>query len=243
MPEGERLIQFDSLRARLIAGGVARRHIKRTLAELHDHYDDTVDDGTAQGLSPDAAAQAAWQRLGSEDEIVATVLARPELRSLPARYPRLVFGTGPVLLWAAGTACSLLLIMTIAKVCQLAGILPTRGTAKRLDPMWVQHLGHALMFFYMRVWPVVIGAGMAMMAARLRLVPGWTVGGAVVVSLLSAFSTYALIFATVPGQPGQLNFGWGVSAAELPQTVALTVVNVGLIGLAYWFGQQRRGIK
>lgn len=241
MQPPEALIRFDRLRERLIAGGVARRHVKRTLAELRDHYDDAIDDGLAQGLTHDAAAEAAWQRLGHEDHIVSTVLARPELRSLPARYPRVVFGAGPVLLWAAVTLSSVFLLVTVVRLCQIAEILPPPRTS--VEPMWMQHLGHTLMFIYMRIWPVAIGAGIAAIAARLRLVPGWAVTGAVVVSLLSAFSTYALIFPTVPGEPGQLNFGWGVSSAELPQTMALTLLNVGFIGIAYWLGQRWRGVK
>ncbi len=239
----EALIRFDSLRERLIQGGVARRHVKRTLTELHDHYDDALDDGLAQGLSREAAAEAAWQRLGAEDEIVGNVLARPELQSLPARYPRAVFGAGPVALWFAITALSILLIMAITKAFQLAGLLPMPGKATHIEPMWLQSLGHALMFTYMRILPVIIGAIIAVMAARHRLVPRWTAAGAFVVSLLSAFATWALIFPTIPGEPGELQLGFGVAANELPRSLALAAMNAGLILAAYWFALRLRRSK
>ena len=55
MQTPETLIRFDRLRERLLQGGVARRHVKRTLAELRDHYDDAIDDGLAQGIARDTA--------------------------------------------------------------------------------------------------------------------------------------------------------------------------------------------
>ena len=243
MQTPETLIRFDRLRERLIQGGVARRHVKRTLAELRDHYDDAIDDGLAQGIARDTATEAAWQRLGSEDGIVTSVLARAELRSLPARYPCAVFSAGPMLLWFAITALSILLIAVITKAFQLAGVLPMPGKATHVEPMRLQNFGQGLMFTYMRILPVTIGAIVAVMAARHHLVPRWTAAGALVVSLLSAFATWALIFPTVPGQPGELQLGFGVATDKLPRSLALAAMNAGLILAAYWFALRLRRSK
>ncbi len=238
MQTPEALIRFDSLRERLIQGGVARRHVKRTLTELHDHYDDALDDGLAQGLSREAAAEAAWQRLGAEDEIVGNVLARPELQSLPARYPRAVFGAGPMVLWFFATLLSGFLIVGVLKGLQFVGVLPPPRTG--IEPLWLQNLMTAVVYFYMRILPVIISATMVIAAARHGLAFRWALAGGISVAALSAFSTFSLIFPTVVGESGELSLGFGLSAEELPGALALITAYVMLILAAAWLGHLRR---
>jgi len=237
MQTPETLICFDRLRERLIAGGVARHHVKRTLAELRDHYDDAIDDGLAQGLSSDDAADAAWRRLGHEDSIVATVLARPELRSLPARYPRFLSAAGPVLLWVLATVASTFVMIGLMNVLQSLGALPPPRTA--IEPLWLQNFMNGLLFAYMRVLPIVIGIAVAVTFARHRLVPRWTFAGAALISLFSALSTYALTFPAEIGQSGSLSIGFAATAEEFPRSLSLAVINAGLIFLAYWLARRR----
>jgi len=238
MQTPETLIRFDRLRHRLIAGGVARRHVKRTLYELRDHYDDAIDDGLAQGLTHDAAVEGAWQRLGAEDDIVSTVLARPELRSLPARYPRFLSAAGPVLLWVLATVASTFVMIGLMYVLQSLGTLPPGRTA--IEPLWLQHFMNGVLFAYMRVLPIVIGIVVAVTFARHRLVPRWTFAGAAAISLFSALSTYALTFPAEIGQSGSLSIGFAATAEELPRSLTLAAINAGLIFLAYWMALRRR---
>jgi len=237
MPTPETLIRFDRLRGRLIAGGVAGRHVNRTLTELRDHYDDAIEDGLAQGLTNDAAAEAAWRRLGHEDDLVSTVLARPELRSLPARFPRLTVGIGPVLLWMGFTIGSGLCLAALIGSLESAGMMPAHRIG--MEPIWLQKLMNAVLFVYMRVLPILIGVGIAVIAARRHLIPSWTVGGAASVSLLSAFTTYAFDFPTVAGQSGSLSIGLAVDADRFPVSVALAATNAALILCVYWFARRR----
>jgi len=230
MSTTEHLISFDRLRERLLQGGVARRHVHRTLAELRDHYDDALTDEHGQGRDGDAAAQAAWARLGSEDEIARSIFARPELRSLADRFPRTVFGAGPLLLWCALTFVSVAGVIAFLKGLQALDVLPPRGTPEAL---WVQSPVNAVVFFYIRILPIIIGAAIAVTAARHSLARSWTMIGTLAISLLSAFATLSVKFPTVPGMPGQLNIGFGVSAEELPSTLSLAALNAGLILLAY----------
>ncbi len=80
---------FQALKTRLLQGGVAPRHVRRTLDELKDHYDDLLAEAVANG-DPDAEARrAAALRLGALDDVVTGMLACRELRSWPYRYPAL----------------------------------------------------------------------------------------------------------------------------------------------------------
>jgi hypothetical protein len=230
MPAPDTLIRFSRLRERLIQGGVARRHVRRMLAELSDHYEDARAQEMANGRDAATAAAAAWQRLGAEDDIAHTILCRPELRSLPARFPRTVFGAGPLLLWLATTFLSVALVIAFLKGLQAMGALPPRGAP---EVMWLQSPVNALVYFYMRVLPILIGAAMAVAAARHRFALSWVMIGTGAVSLLSALATFSVTFPTAPGAPGQLSIGFGVKAEELPVTLSLAALNAVLILAAY----------
>ena len=80
---------FKELRTRLLEGGVAPRHVHRTLREMRDHYHDLVDEAIADGAAEDAARDAAMRRLGAMDDVVTGLLACRELRTWPYRYPGL----------------------------------------------------------------------------------------------------------------------------------------------------------
>lgn len=77
------------LRRELIRAGIAPRHVRRTINELRDHYEDIVDQELASGSDRLTACHSALQRIGAVDEIVAAVRARPELQSWAFRFPRL----------------------------------------------------------------------------------------------------------------------------------------------------------
>jgi len=84
MPESK----FEALKLELLQGGVAPVYIARTLLELEEHCTDLEQDALAAGLSPEEAERVARAALGSERQIAAAVLARPELREWSVRYPK-----------------------------------------------------------------------------------------------------------------------------------------------------------
>ena len=234
MQTPETLIRFDRLRERLLQGGVARRHIKRVLTELSDHYDDALRAEHAAGLSGAEAAARAWERLGSEDEIVVSTLAHLELRALPARFPRTISVVGPLALWFGAFAGSMMLFAGTLKVLEVTGVI---GTPFSVAPLWVKDVANAAMFFYMRILPIVIGAGVAVVFARRRLVPVWTIAGAVAISVLTALSTYSVIFTNVAGHSGSLGVGLQFHGA---QDVPKMALYAALILAAYFLARRRR---
>jgi hypothetical protein len=80
--------EFESLRLELLRGGVTPLYVERTIAELREHYSDLENDALATGLSAEEAARSAQATLGNPRLIAAAVLARPELLTFSARWPR-----------------------------------------------------------------------------------------------------------------------------------------------------------
>ncbi len=90
--------KLTALKTSLRAGGVSPAYISRLLAELDDHYADLEREERATGREPAIAAVEALRRLGQQDAIATEVLAKPELRSWPERWPWFVSLLRPVLL-------------------------------------------------------------------------------------------------------------------------------------------------
>ncbi len=121
------------LQNRLLRSGIAPRHVRRTVKELEDHYDDLVEQRLRDGMDVPQAGAEARAALGSVDDIVAAVRARPELRSWAFRYPRLAAVVYPitfvVLLPAAPVFIGVAHASLIARwaACLLLGGLITAG--------------------------------------------------------------------------------------------------------------------
>ena len=81
-----RKLELGSLKQALIRGGVAHSIVTRTLAELHDHYEDLERESIDAGRSLDEAADEARERLGEQRVIADHVLSRPPLLSWAFRW-------------------------------------------------------------------------------------------------------------------------------------------------------------
>lgn len=72
---------LSGLQSELLRSGVAPRHVRRTIDELSDHYDDLVEQGLGDGKDNQRARSGALAQLGDFEHIAAAVRAQPELRS------------------------------------------------------------------------------------------------------------------------------------------------------------------
>ncbi|HNP62929.1 MAG TPA: hypothetical protein PKH39_03285 [Woeseiaceae bacterium] len=87
---------FNALATSLLQHGIVPRHVRRTVNELRDHYDDLVDSAVDAGASSKAARHIAAQQLGSMDGIVRAMASRRELKTWAFRYPRLAVVVYPL---------------------------------------------------------------------------------------------------------------------------------------------------
>lgn len=87
---------FPRLKSRLLEKGIPPRHVRRTVAELEDHYRDLVDEAVDNGVSLEEAHKQAAARLGDMDDIIAGMLACPDLRGWAYRHPRIAVVFYPV---------------------------------------------------------------------------------------------------------------------------------------------------
>ena len=89
MPE-DPLKQLNSeLLPELLRSGMASRHARRMVSELADHLEDLAAEARSRGMSHEAAARHASERLGDCAAIVQGTRDYPELRTWIYRYPRL----------------------------------------------------------------------------------------------------------------------------------------------------------
>jgi hypothetical protein len=180
--------RFEDLREKLLMAGVAPRHVRRYLAELKDHLDDLRGETGSE--------EAALARLGSLEDLAKPILARPELRSLTARYPSAILGIGPIALWLGAVVGSVCLLIVLTPVLRERGLMPHHGP----NSTYVYAVIHGVMLVSLRIMPVALAMAALISAIRQRsslLRPG--IGAALV--LIASFTlTFNITLSTTPGQ-------------------------------------------
>ena len=173
---------FPDLQERLLRAGVAPRHVRRYVAELNDHLADLTVEAECAGLSRKDAEAVAVSRLGSEDELAAAMLGRPELRSWSARAPWAVFGLGALGSLAAAYAVALSILWSGWRM-----FLPESATPfVRLEGWAVPYFGMGRLIYYGA--PVFVGWALGVIAARQRVRAVWPVAGIALACLAGAMA-------------------------------------------------------
>jgi hypothetical protein len=228
--------RFDELQDRLLRAGIAPRHVRRTIGELRDHFDDLVREEMANGSSKTMAEVNALSRLGSESELAEEMLRRPQLRSLTARYPWAVFGLGPVVLLVAAFA------VTIVS----EGLVFTLVSQVYKNP---QHVRPDGMIALVAVWnalpmfvaPLAIAAFLYVIGRRQRIAQSWLVAGVIIACVLGAFQKLTW---TDNGYHGELMLGSGI----LPpfhhdlflEGIVRAAINLAVVAGIWWFATRRK---
>lgn len=78
---------FADLRKFLLESGVAPRHVRRMLAELHDHLDDLRQEAIENGCHGVAADDRALRKIGDQQLLARKILEISALRTWVYRYP------------------------------------------------------------------------------------------------------------------------------------------------------------
>jgi hypothetical protein len=185
---------FGAIRERLLRGGVAPKHVERTIFELECHLADLEAELREFGHSQDTSESIAAARLGSDDVIVRSVMARPELRCHARRWPWLAFGLLPLVTLVGLSLVSLFLFMCVIEYAE-----DTAGLRPATSPV-LQSLAAILAADVQWIIPVAIAGMCCLQAARRRVTMTWPVLGTAIVALLSGMT--------------QIKMGW---SAESPK--------------------------
>jgi hypothetical protein len=217
---------FEELGERLLAGGIAPRHVRRYLAELADHLADLRRDHGDDALA----------RLGTVDQLAAAMLAKPELRSWTARAPWATLVLGPV---AALAAMSVVLTGFIA-FCAFA--LRTTDQPHPMFPAALQSAILGLAAGLVFVAPVLIGWLFAAAAIRQRITGIWPFLGLIVFAIVSGAYDYSVVFPKAAGQLGelQIGFGWAPPFPDTSKNALHGIVNLVLMAAPYLAWRLRR---
>ena len=173
---------FNELRERLLRAGVAPRHERRYLKELADHLADLAAEEKSGGLNRQDAESAALARLGSMDDLARAMLDQTRLRSWSSRAPWATFGLAPLLALSAAWFTALFILWSGWNIF-LPGA-PTPFGAGPLHGFVNAYFQFGKTVYYFA--PVLIGWGIALVAARQRLTVGWPALGFALIALTGA---------------------------------------------------------
>ncbi len=233
--------QFESLRDRLLRGGVAPRHVTRYLAELTDHLDDLIAELERAGLDRESAETSALSRLGNTENLAKPMLARKEFRSWSHRAPWAVFFIAPL---------AALVVVNFASLAVFLVIIEFFGSGIAHVPMfvpgWFRGVFTAITEFDLFLLPLMLGWAISSIAVHQRMKPLWPVLGLIVIAAFCGLQTYDIQWSPAPNALIWLN-NFGVSWPFVPHgsriTVATTcrvLLNLGLTVTLYSLWRSRR---
>jgi hypothetical protein len=168
---------FENVREQLLRAGIAPRHANRYVTELREHLADVSARERATGQDARQAQERALALMGSDAQLVQSVLDRGAPRSLAARAPWSVFAVLPVVLLVA------VILVTGFSMFQL--LLPVRGLAPSEMPTGYVGLVTVISFISSYLIGPLLAAGCIAVALRQRLASGWVWVGLALVALVS----------------------------------------------------------
>jgi len=213
--------RFARLSERLRRAGISPRRVRRIVSEIDAHFDDLVAELRSAGLSPSDSESQAASRLGTDDILAESVIARPELRSWPRRWPWLAFAVLPLLSLPAQ-----FILSVAATVAIVSFSVHTLGMAA-LHPGPVPWICKAFQAYAVWIAPMLAAAGACYFAARYRASVLWPIVGSILVALLGATTNASFYWS--PAHPqGVMSAGIGVPGRgpAIEFRVFLTLVTI-----------------
>ena len=235
-------LNLRGLRKRLLRGGVAPKHVKRTLKELRYHFADLEQKALAEGSSRKEAATQAAKGIGDPELIIEEALARPELKSWAYRWPCGVYGVLPGILLALTVVGSILVVSTFLALAESAsGLSPTAFANALFDRLWARSLLEIWTAVMVYVVPSVFAGGLCVFAAKRDAPILWPALGVFLIVFLGFAYNLSVTPPPAPDQPGQIVAGIGLSRDWLlsVRVLRLLVPLVLVLGPYYWWHQRQ----
>jgi hypothetical protein len=177
--------------------------VKRLTAELEAHFADLVEELRSTGLSQAESESKAAVRLGTEDVLAASIIARPELRSWARQWPWLAFVVLP------------LLSLLVQFVLSMAAAVGVFSFSKNVLGLTAVHPGpipaivQALQAYALWIAPVIAAGAAWVFAARRSAPVLWPILGSALIAFVGAMTNAS--FRWSPADPrGVLSAGIGV---------------------------------
>lgn len=236
-------LELTGLRLRLLRGGVAPKHVNRTLKELRHHFADLEQKALSEGLSQTDAAAQAVKQLGDPELIIEEALARPELRSWAYRWPWVIYGMFPVVALALVVVGSIVVVGSLLGLAQSnSGLSPAAFANALFDQWWARALLETWRVSMVYVLPVVFAGALCIFAAKRDAPILWPTIGVFLILFLG-FS-YNLSF-TPPPAPDQLaqigaGIGFGTGWLLSVRVLRLMIPLVLVLGPYYWWRQRQQ---
>ncbi len=198
--------QRSYAREQLIEAGIAPRRARRILREFAEHQADVIAERLGLGDSFSDAQLAAGARLGSEQQLVATLLARPELRCFAHRRPGIAFAIAPLFSFAIVFVGSLLALVSLVEWRKAHGDL--LGAASPV----IQWIGTYGSIYLLWLLPCGVAALLAIMAAHRREASIWPCIGIAAVCFVGALTNFSV---SLPPDAPSMGAGIGIGTDRL----------------------------
>jgi hypothetical protein len=193
---------------RLIQAGIAPRRARRILREFAEHHADVMAECLAAGDSASQAEVAANARVGSQQQLVANLLGRPELRSWAHRRPGVAFALAPVLSFALAFIASLLALVALGEWRKAHGETFSAGSPT------VQWMSDYACIYLLWALPLGAAAVLAVMAARRRETSFWPCVGIVATCFVGALTNFSVVLPPMADSPA-MTAGIGIGTDNL----------------------------
>jgi hypothetical protein len=204
----------------LIQAGIAPRRARRILREFAEHHADVVAERLSLGDSAHEARLAASARVGSEQQLLANLLARPELRSWAHRQPGIAFALAPVLFFALTFVASLLALIALVEWRKANGDALS-GASPVIQ--WISAYAGAYLLWAL---PCGVAALFALAAARRRESSIWPCVGIVAVCFVGALTNFSV--SVSPDAPS-MGAGIGIGTDHLGTTLMRACSTTALV--------------
>jgi hypothetical protein len=224
--------RFENLREALLRTGVAGRQLRRALVEIEAHFRHLLDEERAHGQSDQEARIAAHKRLGTNETLVLSYAARPELRAWSRRWPAVWFVILPLISYIVISAATLAGILIIAD--QMTAYLHT----VHLAPQITDCIDFAARVVLLWIFPMSVFATVAVFAYRRRVALRWPLSGIVVTSLFASLINVTLRFTGGP-ELGEIGGGIGISPQTLPAQLMRAALLTSFAVMPLWIAVRR----
>src|ERR1700719_2279026 len=224
--------RFTNLREALLRTGVAGRQLQRALVEIEAHFQQLLDEERGHGHNDQEARIAAHKRLGTNETLVLSYAAHPELRAWSRRWPVVWFMDLPLISYIVISAA------TLAGIAIIANQMPAYLRTVHLEPQTTELIDLTARILLLWIFPMSVFATVAVFAYRRRVALLWPLSGIAVTSFFASLLNVTLRF-TGGATPGELGGGIGISPQTWPAQMMRAALLTALAVMPLWIAVRR----